>query len=292
MASVSENTPLIAIVGPTASGKTSVSLQIAQRFGCEVIAADSRTVYRDLDIGTAKPTQVEQEVVKHWGIDLIDPSESFSAKAFQDYATYACQTIRESGKTPLIVGGTGLYIDAFMYNFQFPEIDQEIREKLEAMSRSELIEHCRDNNIELPAGYTNPRHLVGMIWRGSRVSKRQYTLDSHKHIVGIATEASILRQRIHERAKQMFSSGVVEEAIYAAKLYGWSAPGMSGNIYRIAHDFEQGNVTQDQAIEQSSILDWQLVKRQMTWFRRDPNILWVQLDDAEKKIAQLFEMNQ
>lgn len=286
-----DNTPVIAIVGPTASGKTGLALQLAQRFGCEIIAADSRTIYRGLDIGTAKPTDEERGIARHWGLDLVKPNERFSAKEFQDYANQVCANIAQRGKVPLIVGGTGLYIDAYMYDFAFPETDQDLRKKLEQLSIEDIIQYCNKNNITLPGDPKNRRRVIHVACRNGQPTSRQMVLSKHKHIVAIATDSRILRERITGRAHIIFSSGVVEEAIKVADEYGWSAPGLSGNIYRIIHAMERGELTRQEAIDRFVTLDWQLAKRQMTWFRRDPNILWVQLDEAEEKISRLLKAN-
>ena len=110
-------TPLIVIVGPTASGKTSLAIKLAKKFGGEIICADSRTVYRDMDIGTAKPTLVERQEVAHWGLDLVEPGQLFSAADFKEYATKRIAEIRDRGNIPFLVGGTGLYIDGVIFNF-------------------------------------------------------------------------------------------------------------------------------------------------------------------------------
>src|SRR5215216_6778680 len=114
-----EAKPLITIVGPTASGKTSLAVELAEQFGGEIICADSRTVYRGMDIGTAKPSKADQKRVPHWGIDLVDPDQKFSAADFKVYANQKIKEIRARGHIPFLVGGTGLYVDAVIFDYQF-----------------------------------------------------------------------------------------------------------------------------------------------------------------------------
>ena len=277
--------PLIVIVGPTASGKTGLSLGLAGRHGGEVIAADSRTIYRELDIGTAKPTIQEQRAVPHWGIDLISPDEHYSAARFQQYAGAAIADIRKRDKTPFLVGGTGLYINSVIYSYSFIDTDEVTRARLEAYDVENLQAYCEGHNIPLPENYKNKRYLINQISRQGRTIKDNHSLDKNTYVVGITTDSTLLKQRIRERAHVMFDSGAIEEAALVALRYGWESPGLSGNIYQVAKRLLENELSRDEAIERIATLDWQLAKRQMTWFKRDPNIKWLQLDEAEHYIA-------
>ncbi|HEY5695257.1 MAG TPA: isopentenyl transferase family protein, partial [Candidatus Saccharimonadales bacterium] len=155
---VVESLPLIVLVGPTASGKTSVAIELAQQVDGEIICADSRTVYKSMDIGTAKPTAIEQALAPHWGIDLVEPGEYFTAADFKQYANAKIAEIRGRGHTPFLVGGTGLYIDAVVFDYQFgPPVNTTERARLEAMSVKELQGYCEENNVELPENKQNRR---------------------------------------------------------------------------------------------------------------------------------------
>jgi tRNA dimethylallyltransferase len=142
--------PLVVIVGPTASGKSALAIELAEQFGGEIICADSRTVYKGMDIGTAKPSLEDQARVPHWGLDLVDPNEPFSVADFQTYAFEKIADVRSRGKIPFLVGGSGLYIDAVIFEFKFMEIDTALRAKLDKMSLEELHDYCIENNINLP----------------------------------------------------------------------------------------------------------------------------------------------
>ncbi len=293
MASVAQKSelPLIVIVGPTASGKTGLAIRIANEFGGEIISADSRAVYKGLSIGTAKPSKDEQQGVPHWGIDVARPDERFTAADFKEYAVQKIAEIRARGHIPLLVGGTGLYIDAVVYDFQFPQIDNvvEVRSRLMKRTNEELIEYCNRNNIKLPYNFHNKRHLVSQILRKGEVQKRGYASRDNTVIVGIATEKSTLDERIKLRAKQIFASGVIDEAVAVAAKYGWDNEAMSGNIYPLIKQYLEGRLTELELQERFVIKDRQLAKRQVTWFKRNEHITWLSLEDAHTYIARYLE---
>ena len=293
MASVAQKSelPLIVIVGPTASGKTELAIRIAKEFGGEIISADSRAVYKGLSIGTAKPSKDEQQGVPHLGIDVARPDERFTAADFKEYAVQKIVEIRARGHIPLLVGGTGLYIDAVVYDFQFPQIDNvvEVRSRLMMRTNEELIEYCNKNNIKLPYNFHNKRHLVSQILRKGEVQKSGYAPRDNTVIVGIATEKSTLDERIKLRAKQIFASGVIDEAVAAAATYGWENEAMSGNIYPLIKQYLTGELTKSELQERFAIKDRQLAKRQVTWFKRNEHITWLSLEDAHTYIARYLE---
>lgn len=275
MATVMKRTPLIVIVGPTASGKTDTAISLAQAVNGEVICADSRTVYKKLDIGTAKPSDYERRQVPHWGLDLVEPDERFTAAQFQWYAQQKIAEIRARSRIPILVGGSGLYIDGVIYDYQFgPEAQVDLRNELEQKSIIELQDYCINNNIELPKNERNKRHLVRAIEQKGVNHKRNCTIIDTSLIVGITTDRVSLQQRIETRMHTMFAQGVVDEATSAAKTYGWDAPGLTGSIYQIIRKMISNSLQMD--IVESMIItrDMQLAKRQMTWFRRNPSIKW------------------
>jgi tRNA dimethylallyltransferase len=280
---------LIAIVGPTASGKTGLSIRVAEQFGCEIICADSRTVYEGMDIGTAKPTKQEQARVRHWGLDLVRPDQSFTVADFKRYAQEAIADIRGRGKVPLLVGGTGLYVDAVVYDYELgPPADPDAREKLESLTVEELQGYCVQNNIPLPENSQNKRHLVRAIERGSVSAISKSPLQQDSYIVGIATSMDTLRTRIVTRTEQLFENDVVTEATMLGKKYGWNSEAMTGNIYPIIKSHLEGELTLAEVKDRFTTLDYRLAKRQMTWFRRNPDIMWADLTGAEEYIKSLL----
>lgn len=282
--------PLVVIVGPTASGKTALAIRLAKRYDGEVICADSRTVYRDMDIGTAKPTPEEQADVPHWGLDMVDPGQRFTAADFKQYALRKVAEIKARGRIPFIVGGTGLYIDGVLFDYEFGEgYDPTRRSQLEALTIEKLYDYCHDNNITLPGNDRNKRYIIRAIEQGSINRKRKTTPIEDTIVVGIATVRNELRTRMQHRSEQMLANGVVDEAIILGKKYGWKNQAMTGNVYPLVKSYLEGQITYDDIKDKNTTLDWQLAKRQMTWFRRNPYIYWGDGEQIYRYVASVLE---
>lgn len=278
--------PLIVIVGPTASGKSALALDLAERYNGEIICADSRTIYKNLDIGTAKPSAEDQARVPHWGLDLVEPGEPFSAADFQRYAQEKIADIRARGKVPFLVGGTGLYVDGVILEYEFgPKASTETRAKLESMTLEELHRYCIEHNITLPNNSDNKRYVIRAIEQKSINGKRQGAPGAHTIVVGISTDSIQLRQRITHRAEHLFAHGMLEEAIAAGERYGWDSEAMTGNIYKLARRHAASELTRDQVFEAFITADWRLAKRQRTWLKRHDFITWLSAEEAYQYIA-------
>lgn len=281
--------PLIVILGPTASGKTGLAIRLAEKFGGEIICADSRTIYRGLDIGTAKPTIAEQRRVKHWGLDLVGPGERFTAADFKKYALDKINSIRARGKTPFLVGGTGLYIDGVLFDYNFKLGDSEFSSgKFEAMTINELHDYCYKNSIIMPENGKNKRYIINAIKNKGINTSRSTMPIANTLIVGITTPKSLLTKRIKCRTEQIFDDGIVKETKMMGKLYGRDSEPMTGNAYRIVHSFLDSDINIEESKTMLETLDWQLAKRQLTWFKRNPFISWHSLEDAETYIGELL----
>jgi tRNA dimethylallyltransferase len=281
--------PLIVIVGPTASGKTSLAIGLAQEVNGEIICADSRTVYKGMDIGTAKPTPEEQAAVPHWGLDLVEPGERFTAADFKQYALEKIAEIRARGKVPFLVGGTGLYVDAILFDYQFgDDSDRSIRQQLEKMSIEELHKRCIESNIKLPENMYNKRYLIRTIERNGKDLQRRVTPISNTYVVGIASDIAQLRTKIANRSEHIFANGVIDEAIKLGEKYGWKNEAMTSNIYPLIfshlEDMQSLTITKERFVT----LDWRLAKRQLTWLRRNPYIIWLTQTDAAPYIRRLL----
>lgn len=278
--------PLIVIVGPTASGKTGLAIELAAFFGGEIICADSRTVYKEMDIGTAKPTNEERERVPHWGLDLVLPGERFTAADFKRYAEEKIEEIRSRGKIPFLVGGTGLYVDGVLFDYEFGQEQDAIRRReLESQSLEALHKYCIENNIKLPENTKNKRYVIRTIEQGEVNAKRSARPISASIIVGIATDRDELRTRIEDRSEQIFQNGVVDEAIKLGKKYGWESEAMTGNIYPLIKQHLDGQLTLDELKYKFTTSDWKLAKRQLTWLKRNAYIKWLSLEEARSYLS-------
>jgi tRNA dimethylallyltransferase len=265
----------VVIVGPTASGKTALALDLAERFGGEVIAADSRTVYKGMDIGTAKPAAAERRRVAHHMLDVVTPDASFTVADFQDLANAAIRDIAGRGKLPILVGGSGLYIDAVIYNFSFRGApDGQVRRQTAALSVEELQDLLREQAIALPANERNPRHLVRTLEsRGAQPSRGR--LRPHTLIIGLDPPRESLAANITRRVDAMVAAGFIDEVRSLARIYGWEVPALQAPGYKAFRAYLAGTLSLDEAKELFIRYDLQYAKRQKTWFKRNPDICWI-----------------
>lgn len=281
---------LVVIVGPTASGKTALAIRLAQEFRGEIVSADSRAIYKYMDVGTAKPSVDERGGVAHWGIDLVEPGARFTAADFKLYADEKIAEIRSRGHIPFLVGGTGLYINSVVYNYQFPAAGNnvELREELMRLPLDQLYKYCAENNVLLPENSQNKRYVVNNILRNRQVPERSAHPAPGVIIVGLSTDKATLRKRIQLRARSIAKGGVIEEATRVADRYGWESEAMTAIIYRHVRDYKNGAITLPDLESRLAEGDWRLAKRQMTWFKRDEHIKWLDIESAYTYIARLL----
>lgn len=285
------NLPSVFITGPTASGKTALAIKIANKCNGEIISADSRAIYKGADIATAKPSKEELSLARHWGIDIVDPGSYFSVADYKKYADEKIADIRNRGKIPIIVGGTGLYIDSVLFDYKFgPKADWGLRSKLQHYTVSELQDYCCRNNIQLPDNSNNKRYLIRSIEKGpDNIGARSEILEG-SIVVGISTEKAVLLDRIKQRADYIFSKELIEETKRIAKKCGWDNEVMKSNAYPIVKDYLDGCINFDQAKEKFIISDWHLAKKQLTWLRRNKFIHWGSSEELEEYIINQLEV--
>lgn len=279
--------PLIVILGPTASSKTAYAIQLARLIGGEVICADSRTVYRGMDIGTAKPTEPERAGVPHWGLDLIEPDQRYSLYDFQRYAMAKIAEIRQRQHVPLLVGGSGLYINSVIYDYRLAggDYDPTTRAKLEKLSPDELRRLIVKRGAKLPRDPDNKRRLIRSLERGG-VSNNCGHLSSRTIVIGIAMDKEKLSQRISGRAEQMLERGLIDEAEWLIDHYGMVEP-LRRNAYGVVAKYLAGQIHEAELIEQISAKDRQLVKKQLTWWRNPRwagDIMWRTLPELTDRL--------
>ena len=281
--------PLVVIVGPTATGKTLLAIDAALQFDGEIICADSRTIYKGLDIGTAKPTKKEQLKVKHWGLDLISPIEKFSAFQFKEYAKDRIDDIRARGKLPILVGGSGLYVDAILYDYSFSDkYDESERRKLSALNIEQLHEILRTRGYAFPENLNNKRYVINTILRRGDSGNQSKQILDNTFVVGITTDRAVIKSRIEYRTGVMINEGVMKEALEASSTFGWDAPGLSGNIYHAIRRFVELELSEDQLKAEIIKKDFDLAKRQVTWFKRRESTHWVTLEQSLPYIERII----
>lgn len=277
--------PLIVIVGETGSGKTALALSLAERFNGEVIAADSRTVYRAMDIGTAKPSAAERRRVRHHGLDIVTPDQKFTAYDFKQFALATIANINERGRLPFLVGGTGLYVDSVLYDFSFrPQPDPTLRAALTGMSVEDLKVRVLAAGMPLPVNSKNPRHLIRLLEAGPTVNQER-KLRPNTLVIGLEPPLDVLHQRLNERAGAMISHGLISEFQKLQKKYG-DVEALHAPAYRAVLACK--NKTPSDLCEEIVRNDSRLAKRQRTWFRRNPCIHWLHNGDVFTESVELI----
>lgn len=275
--------PLIVILGPTASGKTAVAIQLAGVLGGEIICADSRTVYRGMDIGTAKPTLSEQNGVPHWGLDLVAPDERFTLYDFQQYVYRQIDAIRARGHVPMLVGGSGLYIDSIVHSYQLAEqtVDLAQRAAWEQLTVPELQKIISERGLMLPADKLNKRRLVRTLELGGARSPRQ-PRRRDAVVIGIQTDLPQLRQRMLQRADAMLRDGLISEVTQLLNKYGVQEP-LKRNAYGVVRRYLAGELTADELPAALALCDYHLARKQLTFWRspyRRDDIWWQSLAEV------------
>ncbi|MEX1995361.1 MAG: tRNA (adenosine(37)-N6)-dimethylallyltransferase MiaA [Candidatus Saccharimonadales bacterium] len=276
MAPPTQRPSLLVIVGPTASGKSELALRVAKRYGGEIIAADSRTIYKGMDIGTAKPTSQQQAEVPHWGLNLVEPGQAYSAARFKEHALGKIDEITRRGRLPILVGGTGLYVDGVVFDFNFPPPPAfGERESLEKLSSKELQNLVEEKKYPMPENRHNRRHLVRVIERQGKQGEKQQMPKPGTLIIGLMPDEEQLKKRIATRAVEIFDKGVITETQKLSAKYGEKALlSTAGIVYKICLRLLRKEIDKDEAIWLFQTADWQYARRQRTWFKRNYHITW------------------
>lgn len=288
--------PVVAVVGPTASGKTALSVELALRLNGEIISADSMQIYKHMDIATAKPLDAEKKGVPHHLMDFLDPSEDFSVARFCALSKPLITEIRDRGKLPIIAGGTGLYVDSLLGNVSFAQTDSDpalresLQKELDAVGIDAMLDQIRsfdpDSADRLSVG-RNPKRILRCIevYRLSGMTQTQLNLSQtaapspYKAIkIGLtASDREFLYERINRRVDLMLTSGLLDEArAFYDSPYGTTANAAIG--YKELLPYLRGDLSLDECVENLKRATRRYAKRQLTWFRRDPSIHWFEID--------------
>ena len=282
---------LIVILGPTASGKTKMAIELAKIFNGEIVSADSRQIYRGMDIGTDKVKAEETSGIPHYLIDIINPDQEFSLAQYKKMAIEKIKEIQKRNKIPFLVGGTGLYIQAIIDNLAIPSVkpDLKLRHQLEEKNLSELqamLKKLDPKSFE-KIDLNNPRRLTRALEvclktgrPFSEQTKKGQPLFNFIEI-GIKIPSEEADEKINQRVDWMIKNGLIDEIKNLIKKYSLDLPAFSGIGYREIIQYLQGKISLDEAIQEIKIHTRQYAKRQMTWFKKDHRIKWVKnLDEA------------
>ncbi len=286
------------LVGPTGVGKSAIALELARLIDAEIVSADSMQVYRGMDIGTAKPTAEERALVPHHLIDVCEVGEVFDAKRFRELASQAVAEIHSRNKTALVVGGTGLYVRALRHGlFEGPSRNAELRVRLEKMSAPQLFEELQrvDPLTARRIDRHNPRRLVRALEvfheTGKSISQlqTQWAKTEPKNeappIFCLSRDREDLRARMEKRIDGQIAAGWVEEVRrLLARGLEKNPTAMQAAGYRELVAQAQGNLPLKEAITLIRTRTWQLAKRQLTWFRREPQVNWIEIGREEKSL--------
>lgn len=292
------NNPIIVLTGPTASGKTAISLEIAGRHNCEIICADSMTVYRGMDIGTDKPTLVDMKGIPHHLLDIINPDEEFNVAIFVQKVRELVDEIHSRGKVPMLVGGSVMYIDAYIYDYQLPEVapNQELRDELNGKTNEELFKQLcdRDPDCEWTVDRHNKRRIIRAIEictasdKPLAEQKKKMPFPDNVLYLSVDRDREELYAKIDSRVDEMFRQGFVDEVRGLHTKYDHNTA-MQAAGYRQIIQFLDGEIELETAIAKTKQVHRNYAKRQLTWLRRNEDAKWIKnAAEAEKLISKFL----
>ena len=287
-----EKQKVIVICGPTASGKTALSVELAKKINGEIISADSMQIYKDMNIGTAKPTIREMQGIKHYLIDFVLPNQRFSVAEFKQKAKTAIKEILEKGKTPIVVGGTGLYVDSLIYEIEYPKInfDEQYRKRLEKEVEEKGLEQLYKRACEIDEeamkkiSPNDQKRILRVleIYQATGKTKTQQEIESRKkevefdyHVYAINWERSALYDRINKRVDIMIKDGLIQEVEEILKKYKEFPTAMQGLGYKEVVEYLDGTISKEEMIEKIKQETRRYAKRQITWFRKNKETIWL-----------------
>ena len=295
---------VIVICGPTASGKTALSIELAKRINGEIISSDSMQIYKYMDIGTAKTTQEEMQGIKHYLLDFVEPSQRYSVAEFKKDAEKAIEEILQKGKTPIIVGGTGLYVDSLIYGIEYQtiEFDEQYRKQLEERVEKEGLEtlYNEAKKIDPQAiekiSLNDKKRILRIleIYKATGKNKTEQEIESRKNgvkydykVFAINMDREKLYERINKRVDIMIENGLIEEVEKLLEKYKEFPTAMQGLGYKEVVEYLQGKVSEEEMIENIKRETRRYAKRQLTWFRKNKQTIWIEPCDIQKILNEI-----
>ena len=299
---------VVVICGPTASGKTALSIELAKRINGEIVSADSMQIYDEMNIGTAKPDQEEMQGIKHYLIGNIKPTKRYSVSEFKKDAISAIKEIISKEKMPIVVGGTGLYVNSLVYGIDYPEIQTnlEYRKELEKIVEEKGLQYLFEKAVEIDKeamkniSPNDKKRILRVleIYKETGKTKTELERESRKNgipydykIFAINMPREILYDRINRRVDIMIEKGLIDEVSYLYEKYGESLlTSMQAIGYKEVVEFLKGNCTKEEMIEKIKMETRRYAKRQLTWFRKIENIQWLDgLNDIQNNVNIILE---
>ena len=299
---------VIVIVGPTASGKTALSIELAKKINGEIVSCDSMQIYKDMNIGSAKPTVQEMQGIKHYLIDVATPDERFSVAEYKKQAEAAIEEIILKGKMPIVIGGTGLYADSLIFGIEYPELeyDEEYRKSLEEMAKTdeglkELYRRAKEIDEEAinKISENDRKRIIRIleIYHQTGKSKTELEIESRKkevkydyRVFAINMDREVLYDRINKRVDLMIENGLIDEVKYILEKYKDFPTAMQGLGYKEVVQYLNNELTKDEMIDKIKQETRRYAKRQLTWFRKNKETIWLEgLEDVKNNIDIILE---
>ncbi len=299
---------IIVICGPTASGKTALSIQLAKKINGEIVSADSMQIYKDMDIGTAKVTIDEMEGIKHYLIDNVSPTTRYSVANFKKDALIAIKEILKKGKTPIIVGGTGLYVDSLVKGIDYDdtEIDLEYRNHLEEIAKTQGLHELYEKAVQIDSvamekiSENDKKRIFRVleIYHSTGKTKTMQEIESKKeknpydyYVFAINMDREKLYERINKRVDIMIEKGLVDEVKSLISKYDKLPTAIQGLGYKEVVSYLNNEITYDEMIEKIKQESRHYAKRQLTWFKRNKETIWINgLDDMQNNLNIILEV--
>ncbi len=295
---------VIVICGPTASGKTALSIELAKKINGEIVSCDSMQIYKDMDIGTAKPTIEEMQGIKHYMLDFVSPDERYSVADYKKQAKQAIREIIEKGKVPIVVGGTGLYVDSLIYEIEYQDIefDEKYRKQLEERSKKEGLEVLYNEAKKIdPEAITkispnDKKRILRIleIYNATGKNKTEQEKESRKNevefdykVYAISWDREKLYDRINQRVDIMIDQGLIEEVQKIYSKYNKFPTAMQGLGYKEVLEYLEGKCNKQEMIDKIKQETRRYAKRQLTWFRKNKQTIWL---DGQEKIQNNIEI--
>lgn len=302
-----EKQKVVMICGLTASGKTALSIALAKKVGGEIVSADSMQIYQEMNIGTAKPTEEEKQGIPHYLIDYVSPEERYSVADYKKEAKIAIRQILAKGKLPIVVGGTGLYLDSLLYEIEYPEIewDESYRQQLDDLAQEKGLAYLYEQAKKIDPLATakisaNDRkrierileiyHATGKTKTEQEKLSRQKEVEFDYHVYAISWERAILYERINQRVDIMMENGLIEEVTQIRNNHKCFPTAMQGLGYKEVVEYLEGKLTKEEMIEKIKQETRRYAKRQLTWFRKNKQTIWLEgANDVQNNVSIILE---